>query len=299
MHIQSYFRFYRTEPMSYGVVFALLCLFLTGCNDVLFKRYSIGGHSKGMLIFGVGLIWTLAQWSLALIQETPIEFNNATLIFGLMAGVFVTISNLLLLESLRHIKVSLGATIYRLNTIGVILLSFVFLNEPFGWFKGFGILIGLIAVLFLYQGEISSSNQKQLLLFVGVAAVASFCRAAFGVSTKAGFLEGADRNSMLLIISSNWILGGAVYALWRERRFRITWEKTRFICLSSFLVVGVTNFLMLALQHGEASTVIPIANMSFVIALLLSVALKMETFTTSKIWAMVLAAGSILCLAKL
>ncbi len=285
--------------MSYGVVFALLCLFLTGCNDVLFKRYSIGGHSKGMLIFGVGLIWTLAQWSLALIQETPIEFNNATLIFGLMAGVFVTISNLLLLESLRHIKVSLGATIYRLNTIGVILLSFVFLNEPFGWFKGFGILIGLIAVLFLYQGEISSSNQKPLLLFVGVAAVASFCRAAFGVSTKAGFLEGADRNSMLLIISSNWILGGAVYALWRERRFRITWEKTRFICLSSFLVVGVTNFLMLALQHGEASTVIPIANMSFVIALLLSVALKMETFTTSKIWAMVLAAGSILCLAKL
>ena len=285
--------------MSYGVVFALLCLFLTGCNDVLFKRYSIGGHSRGMLIFGVGLIWTLAQWSLAQIQETPIEFNNATLIFGLMAGAFVTLSNLLLLESLRHIEVSLGATIYRLNTIGVILLSFVFLNEPFGWFKGFGILIGLISVLFLYQGEVSSSNQKQLLLYVGVAVVASFFRAAFGVSTKAGFLEGADRNSMLLIISSSWIVGGAVYALWRERRFRITWEKTRFICLSSFLVVGVSNFLMLALQHGEASTVIPIANMSFVIALLLSVALKMETFTTSKIWAMVLAAGSILCLAKL
>ena len=205
---------------------------------------------------------------------------------------------MLLLESLRHIKVSLGATIYRLNTIGVILLSFVFLNEPFGWFKGFGILIGLIAVLFLYQGEISSSNQKQLLLFVGVAVVASICRAAFGVSTKAGFLEGADRNSMLLIISSNWILGGAVYALWRERRFRITWEKTRFICLSSFLVVGVSNSLMLALQYGDASTVIPIANMSFVIALLLSVALKMETFTTTKMWAMALAVGSILCLAK-
>ena len=274
-------------------------LFLTGCNDVLFKRYSIRGHSRGMLILGVGLIWTFAQWSLAQIQETPIEFNNATLIFGLMAGAFVTLSNLLLLESLRHIEVSLGATIYRLNTIGVILLSFVFLNEPFGWFKGFGILIGLIAVLFLYQGEISSSNQKQLLLFVGLAVVASFFRAAFGVSTKAGFLEGADRNSMLLIISSCWILGGAVYALWRERRFRITWEKTRFICLSSFLVVGVTNFLMLALQYGDASIVIPIANMSFVIALLLSVTLKMETFTTAKMWAMAFAIVSILCLAKL
>ena len=91
--------------MSYGVGFALLCLLLTGFNDVVFKRYSIGGHSKGMLIFGVGLIWTLAQWILAQIQDTPIEFNNATLIFGLMAGIFVTISNLLLLERLRHIKI--------------------------------------------------------------------------------------------------------------------------------------------------------------------------------------------------
>ena len=104
---------------------------------------------------------------------------------------------------------------------------------------------------------------------------------------------------MLLIISSSWIVGGAVYALWRERRFRITWEKTRFICLSSFLVVGVTNFLMLALQYGDASIVIPIANMSFVIALLLSVNLKMETFTIAKMWAMAFAILSILCLAKL
>ena len=284
--------------MSSSVGFALLCLLLTGFNDVLFKRYSIGGHSRGMLILGVGLIWTLAQWSLAQIQETPIEFNNTTLIFGLMAGFFVTISNLLLLESLRHIKVSLGATIYRLNTIGVLLLSFVFLNEPFGWFKGFGIIIGLISVLILYHGEISSANQKQLLLFVGMATVASFFRASFGVSTKAGLLEGADHNSMLLLISSNWIVGGFVYALWRERRFRNTWEKTRFICLSSFLVFGVTNFLMLALQHGDASTVIPIANMSFVIAIILSVALKMETFTSTKLWAMILAVISILCLAK-
>ena len=46
--------------------------------------------------------------------------------------------------------------------------------------------------------------------------------------------------------------------------------------LSSFLVIGIVNFLMLAVQHGDASTVIPIANMSFVIALLVPVALKME-----------------------
>ena len=54
--------------------------------------------------------------------------------------------------------------------------------------------------------------------------------------------------------------------------------------ISSMLSVGIANFLMLAIQHGEASTVIPIANMSFVIALLLSVALKMEKLNMNETW---------------
>ena len=68
--------------------------------------------------------------------------------------------------------------------------------------------------------------------------------------------------------------------------------------LSSFLVIGIVNFLMLAVQHGDASTVIPIANMSFVIALLVPVALKMEILTAKKIGAMAFAITSILLLAQ-
>ena len=82
--------------MSYGVGFALLSLLLSGFNDVLFKRYSIGGRSRGMLIFGVGLLWTLAQLGIAQIQNTPLEFNQATLNFGLMAGIFLLFSFYLL-----------------------------------------------------------------------------------------------------------------------------------------------------------------------------------------------------------
>ena len=55
---------------------------------------------------------------------------------------------------------------------------------------------------------------------------------------------------------------------------------------------------MLAVQHGDASTVIPIANMSFVIALLVPVALKMEILTAKKIGAMAFAITSILLLAQ-
>ena len=84
---------------------------------------------------------------------------------------------------------------------------------------------------------------------MAAAAVASFLRAAYGVSTKMGLLEGGNRNTMLLIISSSWIVGGAVYAFLHEKGFRITWKKARFIFLSSLFVVGIVNFLMLAVLH--------------------------------------------------
>ena len=284
--------------MSLAVVFALLSLILSGVNDIVFKIYSVGGRSRGMLLFGVGLIWTLSQLGIAQIQGTPLEFNQATLSFGLMAGVFLTLSNLMLLESLGSIEVSLATTIYRLNTIGVVLLSYFLLHESFGWLKGIGISLGLIAVFFLYKSQNHQTHQKQLLLFMGVAGVASLLRASYGISSKAGFLDGADRNSMLIIISASWVVGGAIYAILREKRFRITWEKARFILISSVLIVGIVNFLMLAIEHGEASTVIPIANMSFVIALLLSVALKMEKMNMMKLGAISCAIGSIMLLAQ-
>jgi drug/metabolite transporter (DMT)-like permease len=180
----------------------------------------------------------------------------------------------------------------------VVLLSFLLLHETFGWIKGFGILLGLVGVFLLYKSKSPQSHQKQLLLFVGLAGIASLFRAAYGVSTKAGLLEDANRNAMLLVIASSWIVGGALYAIFREKRFRLNWEKARFILISSILVVGIANFLMLAVQHGEASTVIPVANMSFVIAILLSTALKMERLSAKKIAAIICAAGSIFLLAQ-
>ena len=65
--------------MSFAVGFALFSLLLTGFNDVLFNRYTTGGRSIGIFVFGVGFLWTFAQWSLAQIQDTPIEFNNGHL----------------------------------------------------------------------------------------------------------------------------------------------------------------------------------------------------------------------------
>jgi drug/metabolite transporter (DMT)-like permease len=66
--------------------------------------------------------------------------------------------------------------------------------------------------------------------------------------------------------------------------------------VSGMLVFLIVNFLLLAIEYGQASIAIPIANMSFVVALLLSVGLGMERLTGRKLAAVALSIGSLLLL---
>jgi uncharacterized membrane protein len=75
----------------------------------------------------------------------------------------------------------------------------------------------------------------------------------------------------------------------REGRFQLTAKKTGYSLVSGVLVFLVVDFLMLAVKYGEASIVIPIANMSFVMAMALSVALRFEPFNARKGAAMIVA----------
>ena len=104
---------------------------------------------------------------------------------------------------------------------------------------------------------------------------------------------------MMLIAAASWIIGGFCYAWLRERRVRITRKKLGYSALSGVLVFVIVNSLILALERGQASIVVPIANLSFIVALALSVAMKMERFTMRKTIAIVCAAASIYMLAQL
>lgn len=172
------------------------------------------------------------------------------------------------------------------------------MHEPFGPIKFIGVTFGIVAVLFLYQKRDNTNHINYPLSFFWAVIIASIFRATYGVVAKAGILAEADPELMLLLISSSWIFGGACYAKYREKRFRFTRKKAAYSLLSGILVFLIVNFLMLAIEHGQASVVIPIANMSFVIALFISVILRMERLTLRKCCAIGSAAVSIILLAQ-
>jgi drug/metabolite transporter (DMT)-like permease len=278
-------------------ILALLCLTASGLLDLVFKLYSAQQRSRGMLIFGTGCVWIVLQLAYMDYHGLALSFDSPTLVFGITAAVFVTLSNILLLECLGHLPISMASTIYRLNTIPLVVLAFIFLAENPGLVAGFGILLGLVTVLLLYQpNHIETRAIPHFKLFVVLIITASCLRALYGIFTKAGLNSGADANTIMFFAAIAWCLGGLGYACFRERRVRITVIKLKYMAITGLLVFAIIWLLTTALALGDASLVVPLTNMGFVAAFIFSVLLKLEKLTLRKSLAIASAVLSIVLL---
>ena len=109
-----------------ATIYSVLCLFVTGLFDLVLKLYSNKGYSLGKLIFGVGLIWGFLQWVNMEFNSKSLDFSAPTLFYGTCAAVSVTVSNILLLKSMEQLPISAVSTIYRLNTVPLVVLLIFF-----------------------------------------------------------------------------------------------------------------------------------------------------------------------------
>ena len=284
--------------MTYAIVFALLSLAAAGCLDVTFRRFSLKERSRGMYVFGCGFVWLVLQLTYFTITDAQIRLDEGTIFYGLLTGALLVLANILLIESLTGLDVSLGSMIYRLNTIGVVAISFVLLSEDVGFIKVLGIGIGVAAVLILYKRADDGDTVPIPILFFVMAVAASAFRAIYGVVSKVALEQGAAAEGLLVIAAISWIVGGFAYAAFREKRVRITGKKAAYAVVSGTLAFAVVNALIEALKNGEASVVVPIANLSFAVAMLLSVFLGMEQLSSRKYIAIGCAALSVFLMAQ-
>jgi uncharacterized membrane protein len=286
------------QILTSGVGFALMSLLFAGLLDVIYKRYSRVARSRGMYLMGMGVSFCALQLLTTLVLDEPLSFSATTLTYGIAAGALVTASNLLLIESFTHLDVSLGSTVYRLNTIGVVALSWIFLAESLPIIKLTGITFGVVAALLLYRHHTEQAVGRHVALFFWLAVLASSLRAGFGVISKAGIAAGGSASTMMTIAAASWIVGGFFYALVRESDTRIDRNIISYSIVSGAVVFMVINTLYAALARGDASVVIPIANLSFVVALLISVLLQMEKLSIRKLIALAFAIVAIVLLSR-
>lgn len=284
--------------MSATVAFALGSLLCAGVSDVVFKRFSSVDRSKGLYVAGIGVTWTFLQAVATVNGGTPATIDATTVAFGLAAGVLVALSNTLLIESLTHVDVGLGSTVYRLNTIAVVIMAVLLLGESLTATKATGVVLGIAAVALLFDGGSQPGRARdRFALYFGLVVAASLLRACFGVLSRYAMTQGIQPDHLLLVNAPVWIVVGLAYARLRGERFAASPAALAYSVASGLLIFGVANFLLAALRHGEASVAVPIANMSFAAAMVISLALGMERLNARKAAALGLAVLAIATLA--
>ncbi|MBQ8754709.1 MAG: EamA family transporter [Lentisphaeria bacterium] len=280
-----------------AVVFALCCLACAACNDFVFKLFTRVERSKGQFVALVGILWFL---TLVWLPRDPANDWKMTLLWGGISGFLSLTSNILLIEAMARQSAGLCSTIFRLNMVLVVLGATFILNEKLTGLQWVGIGLAILAVLaFIPRKSGSEAAKKAGMIGFGMVLLAAFLRAGMGLSYKYGFLHGADQNGVAVVNSFFWIFGGLLYAFLVERNFKFPDKLLLgYGALSGVLVAGIVFFMAASVNLGNASIVLPIAQMSFLGTLLLSVLFLKEKVDILKIIAVLSGTAAILLLVQ-
>lgn len=274
-----------------AIVFALLCLVFAAGNDLLFKFYARKKRSKGYFAAIVGLVWLLVTCWLPMSPESNWRM---TIIWGSISGFFSITANLLLLEAMERLGAGLCSTVYRLNLVPVVIGAALLLHESLLPMQWVGVGLALVAVLaFLPRGDAAKFALAGFLMVLAAALL----RAGMGLSYRFGFLNGADKNMVVVVNSIFWIIGGLLFAWFREKQsLKKQPHIWRYGSLSGLLVAGIVFTMAGALNYGKASIVLPIAQMSFLLTFACSAVFLHEKMTKSVWVGIVCGIGAVLLL---
>lgn len=283
--------------MSLMLVYTFCCLACSSVNDLVFKFFARKERSRGLFVCTVGVVGTLC---FLFLPDKAGANLNATLLWGVICGIFSAVGNILLIESMTNLSAGVCSTIYRLNLALVVPFSVLIFNEKLVLSQYAGIVLALLAVLAFLPGNGAKKSRnagKKALLPMAMVITAALFRAGLGLSCKYGPLQGASINGINLIIEIIWIISGLVYYFVKENKvYKFDLQVVKYGALSGVLVAGILLFMMLALSAGNASIVLSIAQMSFLLTFILSVIFLKEKVTLFKLFAMLCGAGAILLL---
>ena len=269
-----------------AISLAFVCLGFAAVNDFVFKLFARKSRSRGIFVFAVGVVFFAV---LAFLPDWWGESWRATLLWGVVCGLFSAVGNLFLIESMSRLGAGLCSTVYRLNLALVVPMAVVLFDESPLWYQWIGVALALVAVLaFMPVGEKRTVGRK--LDYVLVILAMAF-RAGMGLSYKYAFLAGASSNGVQIVNAWVWMVCGAVYYLWRERRMfglRAAFAPAvlGYGALSGALVAGIIYFMAASLCLGDASVVLPIQQMSFLATFFLGVMFLKEKVSWRKVFAL-------------
>jgi len=284
--------------MSESIAYALGALLLYGLADFVYKRGAAAGAQPHQFLMvqtwffsSLALLYGLITGTLAL---------NAGAWWGAVAGVLVVVGYYNFAWSLRHGSVSTHATIFRLSFAVTAALAVLILGEPLTAAKLAGLALALVAVWLLLASPFSARYRADPEARASLARVL-IATVAVGVASltyKLGLLAGAVPIALVVAQGAVAVALSTAFAARLDRGIRPSRAALRYAPLAAVLLVSAFVFLAKGLQGGEASVIVPIAQMGFVVTALLGFVFLREPFTLRKGAGLVAAVAALASLAR-
>jgi bacterial/archaeal transporter family protein len=279
--------------MNESVIYALISLLFAGANDTMFKRQAISGQCQGQYMVIVGFVWAAVFAAAAFFQNDYLP-NSTTIVYGLTAGLFSAVANYLLIYSMQKLEAGIAATIYRLNLAMAAFLAILFLNEKVSFSNTAGILMAVVSVILFSNRENRTSSKISIAVLIVI--IASMLRALMGISYKLAMIKRVQMSLFLAVSGVCWMMIGIMSVFLGSKNFELHNGNLVRGIISGLLICSIVFFFAKALEKGQASIIIPITQMSFVVTTLLAWFFWRERIPLKAIIGMVIACVSVFLL---
>jgi transporter family protein len=283
--------------MAEGVELALGAMIFLGVADLAYQRGAAAGVQPHYFLMGQA--WCFAPLVLAYGLATGTLEPGPAFLWGMGAGVFVFVALYHFASALKRGSVSIVAPIFRLSFTVTVALAVILLGEPFTAWKAGGLALTLAAVWLLLGGEggagagAASSGAALVHALIAMAAmgVANFLYKVGATTggTPATFIAGQASLFLPLATAFAWVTDRGL------RPPRALWPPVSAAALS-FLVALVLLFE--SLERGEASVLVPITQMGFVVTAAFGVLVLKEPLKPRKAAGLACALAALAALAR-
>jgi drug/metabolite transporter (DMT)-like permease len=286
--------------MSSALAFAFAALVLNGLTDFAFKQ-AAGGSLRGdfkmhQYIVAQSLLFWISIFLYGLVTNDLKAGPHVWL--GLLAGVFMFIGFNCFAWSLHHGNVSVNGPIFRLNFLVTAALAIILLGEPPLPAKLAGLAMALVAIWLLVGaggawGKVTAEARHSLWL----AVLATLALGAGNTIHKVGLAWGGTPATQLVTHSFVYLSLSVIVSMRADGRLvlpRKVWGMALWGAVS-----GAAGFIamMRGLTIGEASVIVPIAQMGLVVSAALGMAVIGERVTGRKLAGLAAAVAALAALA--
>ena len=282
--------------MSDSIGYALAAMLLYGIADFVYKRGAAAGAKPHQFL--MVQTWFFSSLALAYGLASGTLVFSAGALWGAATGVLVVIGYYNFAHSLGTGSVSVNATIFRLSFAVTVLLAVLILGEPLTAPKIAGLALVCVAVWLLLAAPARDGARVRTVSSLARVLVAT---AAVGVASftyKLGLREGARPIALVVVQGGVAITLATAFAAWIDRGIRPSRAAWKHAPVAAVLLVVAFTFLAKGLEAGEASVVVPIAQMGFVVTALLGFLFLREPFTPRKGAGLVAALAALACLGR-